>query len=471
MRIIRTSCNTGRAIARLPRWTGLAYSLVALSASLVSGYAASPASAASSCQPTAKLVNPCRPWLGAFGHGYSQVPGDLRSQIAYHEQRVGRRGDIVRGNYHVGAQYLTPAEKSYARRPSTILLSNWKPSVNWAAAGGADQSVNRVIDSMAGSIRSAAPHKIMLVIAHEPENDVSSGTSCTTKSTTGSGSPADYRAMWANVQRRFAARGVKNVVWVMNYMGYKPYDCLVPELWPGNSRVDWVVMDSYGTSANPLFDDSVGRFYRFLASASDASHNFLSKPWGLGEFSIHGVTQMQAYAYWNSVRAAVHNGTYPKLKAYIPFDSTGGHADNRVAYGVNGALDPLEQASYNAFAHDPAFGSGGASPDTIRPRLSRHSISPRAFRVDRGGRGALLRFSVSEPAHVVVRIGRKDGGGVRPVGRFTVRAGKGMNATRFSGRIGGKPLAPGRYRATLVARDGAGNTSPPRRLAFRVVGG
>jgi len=36
MRIIRTSCNTGRAIARLPRWTGLAYSLVALSASLVS---------------------------------------------------------------------------------------------------------------------------------------------------------------------------------------------------------------------------------------------------------------------------------------------------------------------------------------------------------------------------------------------------------------------------------------------------
>ena len=327
----RIHLSAVQAVVHLVRRPIVAFSLVALAVSLVSAHAAPPASAATSCRPTAKLVNPCRPWLGAYGHGYPEVPSDLRSQISYHEQRIGRKGDIVRGNYHVGPQYLTLPEKSYAERPSTILLVNWKPSTSWAAARGGNPTVNRVIDSMAASIGSVAPHKIMLVLAHEPENDVSSGTSCQTKSTTGSGSPADYRAMWANVQQRFAARGIKNVVWVMNYMGYKPYDCLVPQLWPGNGRVDWVMMDSYGTRANPLIDDSVGRFYRFLKRTSDSSHDFLSKPWGLGEFSIHRVTQPQAYAYWDSVKAAVHNSRYPKLKAFIAFDSSGGNADNRVA--------------------------------------------------------------------------------------------------------------------------------------------
>lgn len=317
--------------------------------------AASPAAPAPSCAVTDKLVNPCRPWLGAFGHGYPQVAGDLRSQVAFHEQRAGRAGDIVRGNYHVGAQYLTPAEAGYARRPATVLLIDWKPSTDWSAAGGGDRKVNRVIDAMADSIRAVAPHKIMLVIAHEPENDVSSGTGCATKSTASSGSPAAYRAMWANVQRRFAARKTTNVVWVMNYMGYKRWDCLVPELWPGNRRVDWVMMDAYGTRARPHIDQSVGRFYRYLRSTSDDEHDFLSKPWGLGEFSIHGATRAQAWAYWDSVRAAVRNATYPKLKAYVVYDSSGGNADNRVAYDVTGVYDPVEQAHYTAFAQDPAF--------------------------------------------------------------------------------------------------------------------
>ena len=40
-----------------------------------------------------------------------------------------------------------------------------------------------------------------------------------------------------------------------------------------------------------------------------------------------------------------------------------------------------------------------------------------------------------------------------------------------SGRIRKRALSPGRYRATLVARDAAGNASRPKRLAFRIVRG
>lgn len=355
--ISRTHVRSKAAAIHPARRTTL---LVALAVALVPALATSPASAGVACMPNARLVNPCHPLLGAYGHGYQEVAPDLRSQVEYHERRVGRRGDIVRGGYHVGPQILTPAEVGFARRPSTTLLVDWKPAVRWADAGGADQAVNRVIGAMADSIKTLAPRKVMLVIAHEPENDVSFGTACSTKSPSGAGSPAEYRAMWANVQGHFAARGVTNVVWVMNYMGYKRWDCLVPELWPGNSRVDWVMMDAYGTPAQPLVDDSVGRFYRLLQRTSDARHNFLSKPWGLGEFSIHNASQAQAYAYWDSLRIAVHNATYPKLRAFVPFDSDGGHADNRVAYAVGGALDPLEQAHYNAFASDRAFTRGNA---------------------------------------------------------------------------------------------------------------
>ena len=48
-------------------------------------------------------------------------------------------------------------------------------------------------------------------------------------------------------------------------------------------------------------------------------------------------------------------------------------------------------------------------------------------------------------------------------------ANAGRNRKRFSGRIAGRRLSPGRYRAALVATDAAGNASKPKRVAFRVV--
>ena len=47
----------------------------------------------------------------------------------------------------------------------------------------------------------------------------------------------------------------------------------------------------------------------------------------------------------------------------------------------------------------------------------------------------------------------------------------GRQSLRFSGRLRGKPLKPGGYRATIVAVDSAGQASDPRRVSFRVVHG
>ena len=51
----------------------------------------------------------------------------------------------------------------------------------------------------------------------------------------------------------------------------------------------------------------------------------------------------------------------------------------------------------------------------------------------------------------------------------TRRAGR--TSTPFTGRIGRRALAPGRYRATVRATDAAGNVSRPRSIDFTVVAG
>ena len=55
------------------------------------------------------------------------------------------------------------------------------------------------------------------------------------------------------------------------------------------------------------------------------------------------------------------------------------------------------------------------------------------------------------------------------VGTFAESGAAGANRNPFSGRIGKKRLRPGRYRATLVATDAAGNASAPRQVAFKVI--
>ena len=54
-------------------------------------------------------------------------------------------------------------------------------------------------------------------------------------------------------------------------------------------------------------------------------------------------------------------------------------------------------------------------------------------------------------------------------GRYAVASAAGARSVRFRGRLKGRTLKPGRYRFVIRATDGAGNTSKPRRPAFRIV--
>lgn len=349
---------------------------IALSAGLLVGAlpagAPAPAGVAVDCTVTATLINPCRPWLGAVVDHYPGLGTSWRAQYEAHEARVGRRVDVVHGYKNVGNVKLTADERHVAARGS-ILYLNWKPADRWVDAGGGNATVDAQIDTLAAQIKALGSAKVMLAVYGEPERFTSIGSSACPGLKGSSGSPAQYRAMWANVQARFAAAGAANVVWVMNYLGYSGWDCLFPELWPGNDRVDWVVWDPY-VGPGQRWDTEIGYFYRAMEAKADATHAYTSKPWGLAEYgSWRGASQAEAYRMYDDARAALDAGRYPRLKLYEVYDTIGGgNLDIRVGYSAAGVPDPAEQARYNAFAHHPAFSDPVTPPPDPDPTPTDH---------------------------------------------------------------------------------------------------
>jgi uncharacterized repeat protein (TIGR01451 family) len=136
------------------------------------------------------------------------------------------------------------------------------------------------------------------------------------------------------------------------------------------------------------------------------------------------------------------------------------------------------------------------------PVLTSVRMTPARFAVDRSGaresgvgtaaakKGTTFRYRLSEAARVrfVIhrqRPGRKRGKACQKPrksnrrgkrctryvqrGAFAQRSTAGANTRKWSGKLGTKPLQPGRYRATLTARDAGGSVSRPKRIRFRIV--
>lgn len=298
-----------------------------------------------------KLVNHCRMWFGANVGQYKEAEKGTRNQIAHFEKRIGRQVDIVHTYHGIGDNALTEDEYYFIRRPDTILFTNWKPAARWKDAAGGNEAVNATIDQMARSIQNAAPQKIFLTIYHEPEDQVEGGTSCASYSNKEkAGVPSDYRAMWRNIRSRFDALGVDNVVWVMNYMGYERWQCLVNDMWPGNELVDWIMWNSYANKQT-TWPDAPLRLYDFLTANSTPEHDYLSKPWGLGEFGAWNKDVAFVLEQFEAMRRTLEDeAVMPRLRAYVVFDNR----DSRVGY-TNGKPDPAKQAAFNRVANHKRF--------------------------------------------------------------------------------------------------------------------
>lgn len=268
-----------------------------------------------------------------IAHSYAKAP-----VIPFDPSQTQGKGEIAR-----------------ADSGTSIVWDDWKPAADWSTVTGSDSSVNAMITRAADNIKAVGPHKVMLGVAAEPEKNVGGGTDCALKGGQPAGNtPDNYRAMWANIHQIFAAEGATNVVWVMNYMGYAGWNCLVPQMWPGNDLVDWVAWDPYAHGRT--WDAMVDVFYSFLSDNSDADHAYSSKPYMLGEYGDGSDPQPTVYTFYDQAKQALDAGTYPNLRAYVVFDSWPENiTDLRTGYDDQHQADPTEQQHFNAFAQDPNF--------------------------------------------------------------------------------------------------------------------
>lgn len=141
-----------------------------------------------------------------------------------------------------------------------------------------------------------------------------------------------------------------------------------------------------------------------------------------------------------------------------------------------------------------------AARDLAAPTLSALKLSRTRFAVAKGAtalsaaaKGTVLTYRVDEAARVAVAVERLTKGYrsgtrcaakkpkarkgrkakrcelVRTSGTIARSAVSGANRLAFTGRLGRRALASGKYRFALIAVDAAGNRSKPSRVAFTVV--
>lgn len=201
----------------------------------------------------------------------------------------------------------------------------------------------------------------------------------------------------------------------------------------------------------------------------------------------------------------------PGLAACVTETGSGPCADGTALSSLRSvAVSPDGRSAYVAAYNSGALavfdrlpGSAGQpqSPsfDTVRPVLSALSVSPSRFRAARRGPsiaaarpiGARVSFRLSEAARVTFRVERAlegkrvRGRCVKPRrsnrraksctryktlrGSFTQPGNAGANRVKFTGRLRGRKLRPGRHRLRAVAADPAGNRSRAKRDRFRIV--
>lgn len=129
---------------------------------------------------------------------------------------------------------------------------------------------------------------------------------------------------------------------------------------------------------------------------------------------------------------------------------------------------------------DIVAGDAHDGGDGTAPVLSGASLSHTRFRVARtrtalaasarAPRGTVLRFSSSEAGGLTIAVSRARPG-ARPLATLTRTIAVGRGRLAFSGRLGAKPLRPGRYRLSVTVTDAAGNTSRASRLPFAILAG
>lgn len=274
------------------------------------------------CVRAAQLVPSCGVLWGVAPAAHTSTP--RTAALTGFEQATGRQQDIYHAYHRSQQLFPTPEEVAIAAE-GRILFLNWKPyDWSWAQVARGHPTLESYLDRLAAHITETFTEPFFFTVHHEPENDV--------QDRPGSGyQPADYAAMFRYVVEGLRARGVSNLVTVMNYMAYVPWNAKpwFPELYPGDDVVDWIGWDSYAYSdpgfgygdfgelmnrRDPRYPDWPG-FYTWAATT------FPDKPFMLSEWGVWHSPDNPGHmaALYDSVARQVP--LFPRVRAMVYFET------------------------------------------------------------------------------------------------------------------------------------------------------
>jgi hypothetical protein len=307
------------------------------------------------CTVSAKLVPSCGAWWGVTP--VTTGGQDPAAQVRPFERKIGRPVDIYHG-YHSGAQlYPTASEIALTREPGKhrMLVLNWKPDVGKTWRQVASGAVDGQIAREAAYLKTHFRKKFWLVIHHEPEEEV------TTQAGKGY-TAADYRAMFRHVVSQFRARGARNILFTVVFMGYSGY-MVKPwfkDLYPGDDVVDWIGYDPFAKSNIKDYSNLVNKVAAreqtlgFPGFYDYAERNFPDKPLMLSEWAVLEAPGDAARkpAFYRSV--ASQFASYPRIKALSYYNAQ--HAVN-MPDGGNTTIDASAAAltAFKALGRRPEF--------------------------------------------------------------------------------------------------------------------
>ncbi|MBV1849656.1 endoglucanase [Catellatospora sp. NEAU-YM18] len=301
----------------------------------------------------ANLVPTCGALWGVAAGAHTR---QNRIEALYEFERRTARRQVIYHAYHRGTELFPTAEElSITKDPQQrrILFLNWKPRESWGQIAAGDRGTEAYLDRLATHIKGSLTEPFFFTMNHEPENDVVNRP--------GSGMTAtDYAGAFRHVVLGLRQRGVTNLVSVMCYMAFVPWNVKgwFEQLYPGADVVDWVAWDTYAYSEPGYgYGDFAEMMNRVSGSRKDwpgfynwAATSFPDKPLMLGEWGVwHSSRNPQHQAkFFDSARLQLES--FPRLKAMVYFESPS-------AEGRSSMIDdtPAGLASFQLFSQHPAF--------------------------------------------------------------------------------------------------------------------
>lgn len=187
---------------------------------------------------------------------------------------------------------LTAEEEAFARGGG-ILFYSVQPD-NWTeyARNWPDAPWDRSIENWARTIKTLAPHKVMIAPGYEPDGHA---VEFQNKTHEQAGHAAAYRSMFLNFKRVFSRENVTNALFVLDFsVSLRDNPEALPALWPGNDAVDWLFFNLFESQPFKRNDGQPGKdgqgncslmlsdLYHLGETLSNASFAFTGVPWGLG---------------------------------------------------------------------------------------------------------------------------------------------------------------------------------------------